>query len=603
VLAKKQFRNSILISSLLLIMGLSVIFVAESQAASNDDYFFKVRILVDNQSDLNNIANLLAQDLARIRIDSTIYSYPPGAYEDAVVSRTFDLVLINMIWPNTDVDPIYLFSENGSANYWSINSDMTDGQENEDYMLAGKIETNTSARIAIYHEWQENLMANILPIIPLYNDITTYVSWNTLDGWDHEEGIIASLPYMEWSSLHYGQENQSVFVDYIDLADADQIQFNPLYIENDFYISLISEPLLRINKNGIAEPILADSWSFNSNKTILTINLRDNIFWQPDEDQIYVGEQLTADDIIFSIQMYKEISTIGSFYNWIVDTEKVNDLQLKLIIDGDKSTPGLQAYAPTLNELDKLILPEHYLNVSLDTHGLPDTTDDNWLTYGANGLGTGMYYLEQYSEGVEAIFYKNNDWWGTRPDAFNDDLDIAEYKVRILADLTTELLEFYDGSIDLFKDYYSYMTQFNDASYQKQTRSEYDVTYIGFNMNSLFCPEIGEEVLCEDETMSKGLAVRKAIAYILDKNIIVDMLDLETSIIDSPFSNKFGYYINTEITKYEPNLDQAKYYMLKAGYDPSTLINPGFNGPAAILSLLMVTTISICLKKKTKKGF
>jgi len=86
---------------------------------------------------------------------------------------------------------------------------------------------------------------------------------------------------MEWSSLHTGQDNKSVFVDYTD----EWNQLNPLFVEDDFFVSLVSEPLLRINKNGDAEPILAESWSFNTNKTILTINLRDNIIWQPDKDQ------------------------------------------------------------------------------------------------------------------------------------------------------------------------------------------------------------------------------------------------------------------------------------------------------------------------------
>jgi len=597
VLSKKQLKTSILFSSLLLIIGLSIIFTAESQAASNEEYFFKIRILVNNESDGENVASLLAQDLRRICIDSSMYSYPGGSFESAVLSREFDIVFIDMVWPNTDVDPTYFFSENGSANYWDITSEMAGGQDNENYLIAGKTESNELARIDTYYDWQENLMANILPIIPLYNDVTTYVSWNTLDGWDHEEGIIASLPYMEWSSLHTGQENQSVFVDYAD----EWNQLNPLFVEDDFYVSLISEPLLRINKNGEAEPVLAESWSYNTNKTILTINLRDNIIWQPDVDQIYTSEQLSTDDIIFSIQMYKEISTIGSFYNWIVDMVKENDLQLKLVIDGDKNSPGLQPYAPALNELDKLILPEHYLNVSLDIHGLPDISDDNWITYGANGIGTGMYYLKRFTDGVESIFSRNDVWWGTRPDAFNEDLDIAEYKVRFLPDLTAKLLEFYDGALDVFKDYYEYMTDFNVVPYQKQIRSEYDVTYIGFNLQSLFCPEIGEEVLCEDETMTKGLAVRKAIAYMIDKNVIVDLLDSEVDMIDSPFSNKFSSYIKTDIIKYTTNLDQAKLYMLKAGYDPTTLISPGFNGPVAIISLLVVATITLGLKKKKAK--
>ncbi|MCE7745868.1 MAG: hypothetical protein GPJ52_12115, partial [Candidatus Heimdallarchaeota archaeon] len=513
----KRKKSIIFVALISTIMLFSAIATVKIQAASQDDYFFRVRILSRSDTETKHLANLIAQELQRIRVDSIIYPYPGGVFEAAVLSKEFDIVLIDVVWPGFDVNPTYIFSEGGSANYWGIDDEIAAQDFSEQKMLEGIVETNLTLREDIYHDWQENLMANILPVIPMFNEITTYISHDNLIGWDHEEGIVYSLPSMEWSGLHTGQTNTSIFVDYINPNDWDIL--NPLFIEDEYFVSLIAEPLLRINKNRIPEGVLAESWAFNSNQTILTINLREDVTWQPDIDQLYLDEPFDADDVLFSIKMYQEVSSVGTFFNWIDQVEKIDNSTVQINIDGNLTQSGLQPYAPALNDLTKLMLPEHYLNVSV-VDGIPDTQAANWINYGENCLGTGMYYLKSYSEGVESIFNSNLDWWGTIPLGY---LDLAEYKVRFLVDLNVKGLEFESGKLDIFKDYRNYMTDYASAPYQKQTRDEYDVLYFGYNLKSDYCPALIDQTLTEDETMTKGLAVRKAIAHMIDKNIMLDL--------------------------------------------------------------------------------
>jgi len=579
------------------ILTSSMYFSMTTQAVPSVGYFFKVTIL--SLSDDQTIANYLAQELRRIRIDSRIVTHPKGAFESAVLSRDFDLVLIDMDWPSKDVDPTFIFSKSGSANYWGIDETMPGGAENEYLLHAAQIASDETERINLYHQWQENLMANILPVVPLYNKISTYSTWGTLVGWNHQEGLIASLPYLEWSSKHNNQLNTSVFIDYTD----EWKELNPLFVEDSFYISLIAEPLVRIQSDGTPTPVLAENWNFNSNKTILTINLRDNVYWQPDVDKLYQNELFTTDDVIFTIKMYQNISTTGTYFDWVKRLEKKTDLSLNLIIDGNRTAPGLQPYAPVFAELEKLILPEHYLNVSVGSDGLPDIKHTNWLKYSTYGLGTGMYYFKSYTEGVEVIFNRNENWWGTRADAFNDDLDIWTYKLRFLTDPVVIKLEYQDGKLDIFKHYKKTMDELTVSPFQAQTRSEYDVKYLGFNLKSIATPELGDLTLTEDGTMTKGLAVRKAIAHMINKAQIMDMLEIETETIDSPISNKFGPYVYTGITTYSYNLVKAKEYMLKAGFNPETLSNPGYTFPLAFFSIILTTgIISIVAVKKGRKN-
>ncbi|MHA1212207.1 MAG: hypothetical protein ACTSSH_07080, partial [Candidatus Heimdallarchaeota archaeon] len=77
--SRRKVKTLAIVSILYFTMSLSVIFTAEVQAAPSDAYFFKLRILYQSNSDSSNVANLLAQELRRIRIDSTLLSYPGGA--------------------------------------------------------------------------------------------------------------------------------------------------------------------------------------------------------------------------------------------------------------------------------------------------------------------------------------------------------------------------------------------------------------------------------------------------------------------------------------------------------------------------------------------
>ncbi|MFW9923149.1 MAG: ABC transporter substrate-binding protein, partial [Candidatus Thorarchaeota archaeon] len=595
VIAYKKINSALLVSSLLMLFMFTILATINVQAPANQ-YFFRVRILSRSDTPASNLANLLVQDLNKIRIDSQLVTQPEGAFESALISRQFDVVFVDLDWPTDDVNPLVYFSENGAANYWGIDDSISGGALNEELLQEALTTTNFVARRDVYFEWQENLMANILPIIPLYNKVTSFASWDSITGWDHQEGIVASLPYMEWTTSHYGQENTSEYVDYIDSWEV----LNPLFTDEDFIINLIFEPLIRIDSNQDPTGILASSWFYNSNQTELTVDLRKDVLWQPDIDNIYTGEKLNADDVIFSILMYQELSTTGSFFGWIKSMEKYNSTRVILTIDGDSNSPGLQPYAPALAELVKPIIPEHYLNISVGENGLPDTSHPNWANFGEYGLGTGMYIFqpELFNDGIEAVLYYNKDWWGSTPEGLNEDLDFKAYVLRFLYDQTTKQLEFEGGRLDLFRDYRETYEEYSSSPYTLQTKSEYDISYLGFNLKSLECIQIHDDTLTEDATMSKGLAVRKAIAHLIDKANLENMLDIEIQTIDTPFSNRFSDFIKSDVTKYSFDVELAKEYMLKAGYDPNTLPSPGFSFEITISSILITTSLIFIMSRK-----
>ncbi|NHJ40295.1 MAG: hypothetical protein FK731_09710 [Asgard group archaeon] len=167
-------------------------------------------------------------------------------------------------------------------------------------------------------------------------------------------------------------------------------------------------------------------------------------------------------------------------------------------------------------------------------------------------------------------------------------------------DSTEIKINFDDGNVDIVKNYDINFEGYSRSPYQNKTRSEYDVTYIGFNLKSTLTPEINEQTLTEDETMSKGLAVRKAIAHMINKEQITELIEIESSIIESPLSNKFGIYIKPDITSYIYNLDLAKQYMLKAGYDPATIVTPNISFFEVFGIIFLVSTATLILRKNKK---
>ncbi len=577
-------------------MTFSLVSTHNAKAALSNEYFFQVRILTTSDPLTGYVGNFVAQELRRIRIDSQIFSYPEGTFESAVVSRAFDLVLIETDWPSFDVDPSVYFGAGGAGNYWGIRTSLPSGDINEDLLSEAKMEINETQRIELYHSWQENLMNNILPVIPLYNNKEIYVTYNVLDGYNHVKGLAASLPYMEWTDTHHPGQNLSVFNDHIDEWDV----LNPIHNEDNYVTSLIYDPLIRTDSDLNHEGILAESWSFSENNTVLRMNLRDNVYWHPDIDVIYPNENFTANDVKFSLLMYKEFSTTGTYFNWVESVDIVDPLTIDIYIDADPLTIGRQAYAPALADLNALMLPEHYLNVSVGDDGLPDTNDPEWVKFGSFGLGTGMYTFHEYSE-VGASLKSNDNWWGSDPGAYNEELDFKTYNFHFWTDLNTLENEFKGGGLDIFKDFRDHHhTVFNVVPYVINSKFATTMNYIGFNLLSDFCPDIRDETLTEDGTMSKGLAVRTALAYLIGKDNILDLIDLDTEKCNSPISKAFGSFVKSDIISYSQNLETAKVFMRKAGYDPATLASPGYTTFMTITSLFLVAIIVHFTRKKNK---
>ncbi len=89
---------------------------------------------------------------------------------------------------------------------------------------------------------------------------------------------------------------------------------------------LIYDPLVTLTSDYKAEPSLAKEWAKQSDNSYL-IKLRENVRWSD-------GQKFTSEDVKFTIDRLKEISSIYSYnVQYVTEVEIVDDYTVKIKLD------------------------------------------------------------------------------------------------------------------------------------------------------------------------------------------------------------------------------------------------------------------------------
>src|SRR3989344_1449530 len=123
---------------------------------------------------------------------------------------------------------------------------------------------------------------------------------------------------------------------------------NPLLAQTDAdrdLVSLVFAGLFHYNKDGNLSPLLADKYETSANGLTYTITLKDKLYWSN-------GDKLTADDIIFTIELAKNpLAQSPRRANWEgVEVEKVDEKIIRFHLK--------KAYVPFIENLTIGILPK-----------------------------------------------------------------------------------------------------------------------------------------------------------------------------------------------------------------------------------------------------
>ena len=298
----------------------------------------------------------------------------------------------------------------------------------------------------------------------------------------------------------------------IGLIEFDNI--NPILSNNknvQDISRLIFDSLFTLTIDYKLEGRLAKEWSKISDKTYI-IKLDENILWHD-------GNKFDSSDVIFTINMLKELKEESIYYHNIKNIAQVKEIDeytIKIITDSD--IPYFE-----YNLIFPIISSKYFnkQNLKLESKNIKP-------------VGTGMFYISDISN--ENILLKKNV-----KNLKAQNLKIETITLNLYDSLSNAIQAFKLEKIDVFTS-----SNKNIEEYLKNTN--YNITrYINRNYNYLAL-NCNNEILANKE-------VRQAIAYAINKQdilkkILNDKYEISNFTLDF---GSFSYDIGNSIIKYDTN--------------------------------------------------
>ncbi|MBY9001591.1 MAG: hypothetical protein KGD64_11780, partial [Candidatus Heimdallarchaeota archaeon] len=149
-------------------------------------------------------ARSIAQDMREIGIDVTDLPSEYAVFLDTIFSdKEFDLAILEL--ESTTAPHLeFLFKQGASLNIFKFNDSYDEGYTTDLLNNISKA-TDFYERKNMFYSVQDHLMTNILPMVPLFTPVRTFVSWDNLRYFNPNFGLSDSLPYMEFNGFHQSQ--------------------------------------------------------------------------------------------------------------------------------------------------------------------------------------------------------------------------------------------------------------------------------------------------------------------------------------------------------------------------------------------------------------
>ena len=214
-----------------------------------------------------------------------------------------------------------------------------------------------------------------------------------------------------------GSAQELVFVNYRDIRD-----LNPhLYAGEMYAQSILYDTLVSITEDGY-EGCLAESWTISEDGKIYTFKIRDGVTFSD-------GTVCDANAILANFNAIienKERHTWLEMMNLLVGVSAPDDHTFVIELS--------EAYYPMLTELG-CIRPFAMIS--------PNCMIDGSTKDGVSGyIGTGPYVLTDFETDQYAVFERNENYWGEKP-------EIERITVKVIPDNQTRIMALESGEIDL----------------------------------------------------------------------------------------------------------------------------------------------------------
>lgn len=281
----------------------------------------------------------------------------------------------------------------------------------------------------------------------------------------------------------------------------------------------VYETLLEVDENGEIVPKLAESYEIVDDTTY--------DFKIPKGVKFHNGDEMTVDDVVFSINRAKESAILTSVTADIDSAEALDDTTVRIHLK--------QASAPFLSYLT------HNCMVVYSEKAVTEAGEE----YYKNPVGTGPYKLDNWNMGVEINLSYFEDYHGETP-------DFTKINLRFIPEATSRTIELEAGSVDLITDVAA-----TDLGRLEDTEGLGLATGVGTAIRFL-------GMNCAVEPLN-DVRVRQAIAYAIDAEEVNQALNRGYgSIATAPVTDAIMYC--SEVGKNVYDLDKAKELLAEAGY-------------------------------------
>ena len=610
-------RNQIFVVILLVSNVIISCFLQNNSIVISNDNSITLKAIIRENDGSEEFFLIIKNTLSKIGInlDIEILSFYEFLIE-ILTTKNYDLGFFYFLNSANDPDMIDVYNEDGTMNIFCYNSTMDYSVEydmgtNEWFLQHGLEITpiNSTERINHYWDWQEYLMNEILPCQPIYIYQDYCFNWDNLEGFDYEKGIIQSWGQMYWEETHLGQSSldELVVTDYYETNLSNPEDF--LQKDNLEY-NAIMDSLLYYDYNKKLWPHLAEDW-WMINTTHIRMKLREDVKWQSDIDGNFTNEYLDSKDVYFTYSILQNQFAI----DWLKDMKIVNEYTIDFYIDRELNTPSNEPSSHCFDDFRYKILPEYYLNQSQQLDGkTPDYSHIAWDKFGQKTFGTGLFEMNSISEN-EIVFSLFNETWYNDTRTINDkridwknrfgyQYKIKNLKIKKYDPEHNYLVKFEVGILDIFEpsleseiEYLMSKTSFNMSTILRD-----GLMMIFYNLN----PEreyIGNLDPCVgDSTITKGLAIRKAISYAIDRaSIVTGLKGVRFVIDDYPMLTKQGIWCSPDISRYYYDFLKAQDYFILAMGRPSTTQSNLQSITWISLSIMLVTIMTMVLKKYRRR--
>ena len=285
----------------------------------------------------------------------------------------------------------------------------------------------------------------------------------------------------------------------------------------------IHEPLIYPGEDGVARPLLAESWTLGDDQVTWTLNLREGVSFHDDTP-------FDANAVKFNFDRIMNEDT-GSPRRAI--TAAIDEVQ---VIDSHTvAFVTKQPYAPFINTLTMY-------NLAMMS---PTALQEHGENYARNPVGTGPFKLKSWTSGESITLERNPDYWG-------GEVYLDTVEIKVVPEDSSRVISLIAGEADLISNVPPILLNRLDGDDNVQLIREDGFRTMYLGMNNAIPP-------FDDKR------VREAVAYAVDANALVQgVLGGVGRTGGSFFSPAIPG--STDLAAREHDPEKAKALLAEAGY-------------------------------------